>query len=261
MYDTFSSDYDRFVNWESRLAFEIPFILQSFSVLERPSAGPIRILDAACGTGWHAIDLARRGYLASGADLSEGMVEKARQNAMNQGVKAHFEAAGFGQLAAAFKNSLAFPFDALLCLGNSLPHLTEPGSLPAALSDFRACLRPGALLLIQNRNFDAVMRDQQRWMEPQAAHEGDHEWLFLRFYDYLPGDLIDFNIVSMQRNGMGGWQQQVHTTRLRPILQTDLMEALVSAGFESVTAYGSMKGEPFNTSSSGNLIVLARAAG
>ncbi|MBP1694600.1 MAG: hypothetical protein H6Q37_2483, partial [Chloroflexi bacterium] len=26
MYDSFSSDYDRFVNWSSRLNFELPFI-------------------------------------------------------------------------------------------------------------------------------------------------------------------------------------------------------------------------------------------
>ena len=48
MYDTFSTDYDRFVNWPSRLAAELPFIE---SQLE--AAGARRVLDAACGTGQH----------------------------------------------------------------------------------------------------------------------------------------------------------------------------------------------------------------
>ena len=42
MYDAFSADYDRFVNWESRLASELPFLIQ---LLDPRS----RVLDAACG--------------------------------------------------------------------------------------------------------------------------------------------------------------------------------------------------------------------
>jgi len=33
MYDKFSQDYDRFVNWDSRLASEIPFLLPKLSSL------------------------------------------------------------------------------------------------------------------------------------------------------------------------------------------------------------------------------------
>jgi glycine/sarcosine N-methyltransferase len=68
----------------------------------------------------------------------------------------------------------------------TLPHLLTPADLAAALADFAACLRPGGLLLIQNRNLDAVLVRRQRWMEPRARREGEAEWLFLRFYDFEP---------------------------------------------------------------------------
>ncbi len=253
MYDTFSSDYDRFVNWKARLSFELPFIEQ----LVQPLGAPPRLLDAACGTGMHAIALAQRGYPTCGADLSAPMIERARENAAAGSSKVRFETAGFGQLAQTFGRQ---QFDAVLCLGNSLPHVITAEALTGALADFAACLRPGGLLLVQNRNFDAVMASKERWMEPQAHREGDAEWIFLRFYDYEPEDLISFNIVTLRRKGSAPWEQQVTTTRLRPQLQAGLVTALQSAGFEQINCWGSMNGAAFEALKSGNLIVTAYRA-
>lgn len=253
MYDTFSDDYDRFVNWDNRLRFELPFLEQQLH-----SASARTVLDAACGTGQHTIALARRGYRAVGADLSAPMIARARANTRLAGVEVPFEAVGFGSLARIFEHSPLFPFDAVLCLGNSLPHVLNQAELNAALGDFAACLRLGGALILQNRNFDAVMSTRARWMEPQAHREDDTERIFLRFYDYEPDGLINFNILTLKREGQGAWQQQVTTTRLRPLLQADLDGALDAAGFTDIQWFGSLAGEPFNPSASGNLVVVAR---
>lgn len=50
-----------------------------------------RILDIGCGTGRHAIELAKRGYPVTGFDLSEGQLRAARQKAADAGVKVEFE--------------------------------------------------------------------------------------------------------------------------------------------------------------------------
>jgi SAM-dependent methyltransferase len=253
MYDSFSSDYDRFVNWPARLGYEMPFIQRQLDAARARS-----VLDAACGTGMHAIALAQRGYAAYGADLSAPMVARAQENAAAAGVDARFAAAGFGELARSFQGSASFPCDALLCLGNSLPHLLTPTQLADALSDFAACLRPGGLVLIQNRNFDTLAASRERWMEPQAAQvEGEGEWTFVRFYDYRPDGLIDFNILTLQRSPGGAWKQQVASTRLRPLLRDELVESLAHAGFEEIVCCGSMSGEPFDAEKSGNLVVVA----
>lgn len=44
LYDPFSADYDRFVNWRERLAYELPFIEQQLA-----ASGARRILDTVCG--------------------------------------------------------------------------------------------------------------------------------------------------------------------------------------------------------------------
>lgn len=255
MYDAFSLTYDRFVNWQARLAAEMPFLERQLQSSGSGDAGPYHILDAACGTGMHAIALAQRGYQVAGADLSQPMIDRARQNAAASSVAVRFEAAGFGRLQPVFAPER---FDALLCLGNSLPHLLTLLGLYSALDDFAACLRPGGLLLIQNRNFEAVMAQRQRWMEPQAQREDGREWLFLRCYDFDLDGLITFHVITLYREGEGAWQQQVTSTRLRPLYQVELLEALSAAGFEAVTCYGSTGGEEFDPSSSGNLVVSAR---
>ena len=257
-YDDFSQDYDRFVNWKARLGAEMPFIeaqLQKTSGMT-PGDRP-RVLDSACGTGMHAVALAQQGYRAAGADLSAGMIARARANADAAGVRIRFETAGFGGLVPVFIEDDLFPFDGLLCLGNSLPHLLDRKDLAAALDDFAACLRSGGLLLIQNRNFDAVLRDRQRWMEPQSHQQGDADWVFLRFYDFEPDGLIRFNIITLKREGTAGWQQSVTSTHLYPLRQAELSAVLGAAGFRDITCYGDMSGTPFDPERSGNLVVTA----
>ena len=255
MYDAFSAYYDRFVNWQERLAFEMPFIDQHLSSLAH-SKQLIRVLDAATGSGMHVIELARSGFVAYGADLSPEMVRLAQTNARNAQMKATFKIAGFGGLARAFSSEL--PVDAVLCLGNSLPHVASDGELLGAMDDFYHCLRPGGLVIIQNRNFDAVLAQNQRWMEPQACREGDEEWLFLRFYDFEPDGMINFNIITLHRHGQEAWQQQVGSTRLLPVISHQLDRALSEIGFCDIRYYGSMSTAiPYDRLNSGNLVVVA----
>jgi glycine/sarcosine N-methyltransferase len=273
LYDALSDDYDRFVNWENRLAYEMPFIEPTLR-----EADAQRVIDVACGTGMHAIELARRGYKVVGADLSSPMIERARENAAIAGVEAHFVVAGFGELAEklALSPSISLrtsgvegpalspvervsgQFDAVLCLGNSLPHVPSAGDLGDALADFAAVLRPGGLLLIQNRNFDAVLTRRERFMGPEAHREGDREWLFVRFYDFNADGMITFNMVVLRRDAEGKWSQQLEATELRPLTYSELITSLTAAGFTDIVHYGDMQGAPFDPDHSPNLVMTAR---
>jgi len=133
-------------------------------------------------------------------------------------------------------------------------------ALHATLADFAAVLRPGGLLLIQNRNFDAVLAQRERWMPPQAHREGEKEWLFVRFYDFNPDGTLTFNVITLRRQGTGQWAQQVETTTLRPWLHDELRSAIGASGFDEITCYGDMSGAPFDPASSGNLIMTAHRA-
>ncbi len=238
------------MNWQARLAHELPFLERLFQ-----EHGILRVLDTACGTGHHAIALAQRGYRVAGTDLSVAMIKHARQNAADLGLDVHFAVAGLGELSGQDAMFSAAPWDAALCLGNSLPHLLTRSAVDQALADFAMLLRPGGLLLIQNRNLDRVWTERQRFMDPQSYRGRDGERVFVRFYDFHP-EKITFNMIRLQRTAEG-WLQEVDATDLRPILRDDLAGALQVAGFHPVTFYGGYDGSPFDLARSDDLIALA----
>jgi glycine/sarcosine N-methyltransferase len=262
LYDGFD-DYDQFVNWERRLAYELPFIEAQLEAI-----GAHRVLDVACGTGQHAIALARRGYQVLGADLSTPMIERARANAAAwaarraDGVSASergpgeatFLVAGFGELA---RTGVKLDVDALLCLGSSLPHVRTEADLDDTLVDWRVALRPGGLLLVQNRNMDAVLARRDRWMPVQQRSVDGREWIFVRFYDF-DEDGLTFNVVRLTRDLGALWEQRVDATQLYPWRRKQLVAALERVGFVGIECYGDMAGGVFDEMSSGNLVLTAR---
>lgn len=249
LYDDMGADYDRFVDWESRLALEMPALERLLS-----AQGARRVLDAACGTGRHAIALAQRGYEVAGADLSAAMVSQARANAAAAQVEVPFVQAGLGHLA----DNLPGPWDAVLCLGHSLPHLLSAAEVAAALEDMARILRPGGLLLAQNRNDERLLAHGQRFMPVSVYRQGDEEWLFLRVLDLDP-QRISFHMVTLHRDAQG-WHQRVSSTTHRPLSRDELAAALRAAGFTDLAFFGSWSMEPFAADRSGDLVAIARRA-
>ncbi|MEA5477912.1 class I SAM-dependent methyltransferase [Pseudanabaena galeata UHCC 0370] len=50
----------------------------------------LKIIDIGCGTGRHSIELSKRGYDITGIDLSEAMLQRAREKAEQNGLQVEF---------------------------------------------------------------------------------------------------------------------------------------------------------------------------
>ena len=72
-----------------------------------------QILDIGCGTGRHAIELSKRGYIVTGIDLSESQLKRAREKASEQNLSINFEKCDARKLA--FLNE--FDLVIMLCEG------------------------------------------------------------------------------------------------------------------------------------------------
>jgi ubiquinone/menaquinone biosynthesis C-methylase UbiE len=86
----------------------------------------MNVLDVPCGTGRHAIELARRGMRTTGVDLSSGFLEGAHQNAPE------IEWVQSDMRAPPWKSH----FDAAYCWGNSFGY--SGLELLAAFGDLNA---------------------------------------------------------------------------------------------------------------------------
>jgi SAM-dependent methyltransferase len=97
-----------------------------------------RVLDAGCGTGRVAIELASRGIDVVGLDADSGMLAAARVKAPAlQWIEADLAEAG---------KHLDAPFDLVVLAGNVMIFL-EPGSERRVLAELSTLLRPSGLLV------------------------------------------------------------------------------------------------------------------
>jgi SAM-dependent methyltransferase len=246
-YNRLAGAFDVMTDWQARLAHEMPFLREA---LDRHGARSV--LDTACGTGWHAIALGREGYRTAGCDASPAMIDQARANAAKAQVPARFEAADFSRM-----DIFAETFDAVLCLGNSLPHLLSQAALTDALAHMRARLRPKGVLILHNLNYDLRVKKQPRFF----AASGHADALVWRFADYGP-ELITFHTALFERKAQGektSWSVQVNSTLQRPLLENDLDEALIRAGFREIRHFGGLDGSAFDPEKSGDLVAVAVA--
>jgi len=245
-YDLLSPDFDLMVSWEKRLKNEAPFFLKLFE------ENKVRkILDLACGTGHHSIFFAKSGYEVTGADLSEKMLQIAGKNSKGvSGVR--FVKAGFLDVYPKLKDK----FDAVICLGNSLPHLLSQKDLKKTLQNIYNLLNPGGIFILQNRNYDRILKKKIRFMAPNIVEMQDGRVVFFRLLDFLK-DKVVFNLVTF-RQKEGKWSFQTKSTLLRPILRKEIENLLIGQGFKRQKFYGDYGFSPFKSMTSEDLIAYAR---
>ena len=131
--------------------------------------GSVReVLDIACGTGRHAVRLARDGYAVTGLDSDEGMLAVAAEKAAEWGVSVGWVQADMCGL------DYAAEFDAAYILFNTIIGLTTNDMLIRFMEGVRTVLRPGGLFVIEVGNYWALLANGElklgdsRWEKTEA---------------------------------------------------------------------------------------------
>jgi len=249
----FAEYYDGIINWEKRLAREMPLLEE----LAR-SAGR-RVLVPACGTGGHVVALAQRGFHVLGFDADEAAVEFTRQR-ISRSASAIAAAGGEARVAVLQMedaHQLDTAHDAAFCLGNALPGLSAPGQLLAAMQGIAGALRAGGLFFTQNLNFDLRWKEKVHWFPLLSGETAKEEVLLVKFADYEP-EFINFHPVFLVREKpRGAWQAHIRTTKWLPLFRERLAEVLIQAGFGSLRFWGDYAKSPFDPDKSNDLIAAA----
>lgn len=241
-YEELSKDYDTMTQFEARFEKEKGF----FEDLVR-EYGFRQVLDAGCGTGFHAILLAKLGLEVTGIDGSSEMLKKAMENASAHDAVIRFQQSSFQELSLKIQEK----FDAVFCMGNSLPHLLTDEEIVESLENFFALLNEGGILVIQNLNYDRIMRARERILNVKQSNGK----IFVRFYDFSE-NRVRFNILMLEENG-DGFSHKLISTDLRPLYKGELFKWLRRAGFCNLRSMGSLALEKFSPSQSRDLLIMA----
>jgi SAM-dependent methyltransferase len=111
------------------------------------------LLDIACGTGRHAIEMARRGYGVAGIDISEDMLSTARAYSHEAGVEISFHQCDMRKL------DFHHDFDFAYSLFNSMGLLLENKDVLEFLDGVYDALRSGGLFVFQVGNLWSYMAE------------------------------------------------------------------------------------------------------
>lgn len=249
-YADLAADYDRMIRWERRLQVERP---QFEALIER--FGIRSVLDASCGSGHHLVLLASMGMEVEGSDASAAMVELARETTRKAGLDLSEKIRCI--FWSNLPGDLPCTFDAVLCIGNSLPYVMNPKHMAESVRGLWSRVGPGGVLVIQYKNFEKLIAARERFLPLSWMHE-PHESVAIRMYDYLP-DHIDFNVLLLDRTD-GEWTLRHHATQLMPYSPPEVVEVLERAG-ASTSLHGSLGLDPFDPAESDDVVILAAQAG
>ena len=105
------------------------------------------ILDIGCGTGRHAVELARRGYSVTGIDLSESMLAVAKEKAAKAGLSVDFRRCD----ARALPFKAEFDAAIMLCEG-AFPLMETDEMNFQILQNAARALKPGGTFIFTTLN-------------------------------------------------------------------------------------------------------------
>jgi len=204
-------------------------------------------LDVACGTGVFTSALKRAGVNVVGCDISNEMLVVAESRARAVGLDMSWTCAPM----QALPHTLSGPFDAVLCMGNSLPHLLEGEDLARALRGFADRQPAGGVVALHLLNYGRVLALRERFVG--AERRGDDE--YIRFYDFEE-NVIRFNVLHLAwRDGVA--DPRFHVTTLLPYTPQDVTDALLAAGYGGIELFGGLDFSVFDASASDTVLITA----
>ncbi|MFX0070850.1 MAG: class I SAM-dependent methyltransferase [Candidatus Hermodarchaeota archaeon] len=240
-YEEFVDNYDKLISWELRAKRETNFFKTLF---EKNNVK--KVLDCSCGTGQHTIIFNQLGFEATGSDISKAMIRKAKENAEKNQITAKFIVADFRNLTNIFEEK----FDAIITVGNSLPHLMNKKEIKKAVREMYKLLNSNGTLIIEQRNFDKLIKNNIRFM-PMTIRE---DQAFFYVLDYYPKK-ITFNVINLKYTNK---EFKVFSVDYNPLKKDKLIKIIRKSGFSNFNIYQDYEFNNYDKSKSDLLIIVCK---
>ena len=204
---------------------QVDFIVEKTGI--RPGAS---VLDACCGYGRHAIELAKRGYRVVGIDRFGNYLDEARKQAASEGVRVEFIQMDVRELA--FDRQ----FDLVINMWTSFGFFNDEtnASIMASLSDR---LVDSGKLFVELVNRDWIVKNFQ----PRGWWPADENLIVIEKREI---DLKTSVISSVWRFLKDNTIEAEKPMKLRVYSCHEMIALLRRCGFSDVEAFGDLDGGP-----------------
>ena len=230
-YTALAADYDWLFGEE---------VFTSGGAINRPATArllerigpPHTVLDAACGTGFDAAVLARRGFAVQAADGSEAMVGVAAARVRRERLAIPLMHCLWADLPAATDER----FDVVLCTGNALVHAVGRDAMVQALTGLRRMARPGGHVVVDSRNWEKLHAERRivQVADRVVNREGRRCVVFYAWE--IPDRLGDEHIAHLVFvfDDRGQLEVHEHSITFHPFTLSELRARLRLAGLREV---------------------------
>lgn len=219
-----------FEDWDRSIARQATILGGLLS--RQLGAGPLNVLDCACGIGTQAIGLAQLGHHVVASDLSAAAVRRAEKEARQRGLSIQFFVSDMTQLKEIEQSG----FDAVVTLDNALPHL-DPSQLKQAAAAIARKLRPNGLFIGGIRDYDALIVERPASLPPAFCGEPGSRRIVHQIWDWAdttspdPGYRVHLYITIESAQG---WRALHFVSEYRCLLRDEVSAALAGAGFTDI---------------------------
>lgn len=181
------------------------------------------MLDVATGTGYHSVRLMEEGFDTVSSDGSPEMLVKAFENGRRLGGHMlRIVHADWRWLNRDVHQS----FDAVICLGNSFTHLFSERDRRKALAEFYAVLKHDGILIIDQRNYDAIL---------DAGFSSKHTYYYCGDEVSAEPEHIDEGLARFRYTFP---DQSRYHLNMFPLRKDYTRRLLREVGFQRVSTYG-----------------------
>lgn len=246
-HDWIAKHFDMAIGMESRIKPEVESLTRLFK-----SNKVKKILDIGCGTGEHAINLAKIGFEVVGIENSRLMfnVAKEKWDNLTPEIKNRVELIR-GDFVDTLK-SMDSKFDAAIFMGNMLAHM--PYKYLGVLKELDRILSENALIVAQLANFEKSIKIKKRLHRfeiTKSTLSPDWEHAYYWFYDppRKKGDLLVLNAAILDFNGKIWLTRSMNRLQTTPFTKRGLITLCKKIGFPKISFYGIKRWEDLFTHS------------
>lgn len=216
-------------------------IEQVLSMLDLPDSGTVG--DVPCGVGRHAVELADRGFRVTGVDATDAYLQRANERAQERGVSETIEFVHEDMREFSRPNE----FDAILNLYTSFGYFEDRDDDERTARNLYDSLRPGGKLLMSLTSKETLAGtfEQRTWSERDGTY-------FLEEHHVTE----DWSWMENRWIVVRGDDSREFTVSHRLYSAFELTTLLQRVGFEDVSVYGNLDGDPYDENAS-RLVVVA----
>ena len=235
---------------------EASFIGERVSRL-RGGAGPGSLMDVACGTGRHALELAAMGWRVTGIDYNPELLERARENAAQRGLGVAFLEQDMRELDVDGR-----PFDVVTCLFDSIGYGLEEGAIEEALRGMAKHLTPNGVLAVEFLHAAAVIRHHSPVKVRRFPAPGGG--LILRISETELDRRnqvihVSYELIELKRNGTG-YERATETQSNRFFSPGEMSAMMTRAGLDVHAIVPAYEEDVAISDETWHLIAFARPA-